>query len=79
MARYPLLLDVVAKYTADDNPDKIRLIEVVKIIRGFLRRVNEESGRAENKFNLAQLDQQLVFRNVEPVVRMLETSNNPAT
>ena len=57
------------KYTSDDNPDKVRLVEVVKIIRGFLKRVNEESGKTESRFNLLQLDQQLVFRNVEQVVR----------
>ncbi|KAG8904138.1 RHO1 GDP-GTP exchange protein 2, partial [Tulasnella sp. 403] len=67
LARYPLLLEVVLKHTAEDNPDKYRLRQVVEIIRGFLTRVNEESGKAENRFNLLQLDQQLVFRNVEPV------------
>ncbi|KAG8882288.1 RHO1 GDP-GTP exchange protein 2 [Tulasnella sp. 332] len=75
LARYPLLLDVVAKHTSDDNPDKARLAEVVKIVRGFLTRVNEESGKAENKFNLAQLDQQLVFRNIEPVDLRLRDEN----
>lgn len=60
---------MVLKYTSDDNPDKVRLVEVVKIIRGFLKRVNEESGKTESRFNLLQLDQQLVFRNVEQVVR----------
>ncbi|KAG9032105.1 RHO1 GDP-GTP exchange protein 2 [Tulasnella sp. JGI-2019a] len=75
LARYPLLLDVVARHTSDDNPDKARLANVVKIVRGFLTRVNEESGKAENKFNLAQLDQQLVFRNIEPVDLRLKDEN----
>lgn len=65
---------MVSKHTSEDNLDKARLAEVVKIVRGFLTRVNEESGKAENKFNLAQLDQQLVFRNIEPVVRIHLTS-----
>ncbi|KIO19426.1 hypothetical protein M407DRAFT_16121 [Tulasnella calospora MUT 4182] len=75
LARYPLLLEVVLKYTSDDNPDKVRLVEVVKIIRGFLKRVNEESGKTESRFNLLQLDQQLVFRNVEQVDLRLRDEN----
>ncbi|KAG9019185.1 RHO1 GDP-GTP exchange protein 2 [Tulasnella sp. 427] len=75
LARYPLLLEVVLKYTSDDNPDKVRLVEVVKIIRGFLKRVNEESGKTESRFNLLQLDQQLVFRNIEPVDLRLRDEN----
>jgi hypothetical protein len=37
-------------------------------VRAFLSRVNEESGRAENRFNLAQLDSQLIFKPGEQVV-----------
>ncbi|KAG8926246.1 RHO1 GDP-GTP exchange protein 2 [Tulasnella sp. 418] len=38
LARYPLLLDVVIKYTPEDNPDKMMLVDVVKEIREFLKR-----------------------------------------
>jgi hypothetical protein len=62
LARYPLLLEVIVKYTPDDNSDKEDLAEAVKIVREFLTRVNKESGKSENLFNLAQLDQQLIFR-----------------
>ena len=41
---------------------------MIEIVRGFLKAVNEETGRAENRFNLLQLDQQLVFRPNEQVV-----------
>lgn len=68
LARYPLLLEVILKYTADDNPDKAQIPKVVQMVRDLLTRVNEETGKTENRFNLLQLDQQLVFRNVEPVV-----------
>ena len=68
LARYPLLLDVVAKYTPEDNPDKKLLPEVVAEIRKFLARVNEESGKTENRFNLMKLEQQLVWRGNERVV-----------
>jgi hypothetical protein len=58
----------VLKYTSEDNSDKTLLPKVIKIVRSFLEKVNIESGRAENKFNLLQLDQQLVFRPGEAVV-----------
>ncbi len=68
LARYPLLLEVVLKYTPDDNPDKKDLPVVIQLVKDFLGKVNIESGRTENRFNLLQLDQQLVFRSGEQVV-----------
>ena len=61
LARYPLLLEQVLKFTHDDNPDKLDLPDAVKQIRSFLQRVNIESGKAENRFNLMQLSQNLKF------------------
>ncbi|KAL4895464.1 Rho guanyl nucleotide exchange factor [Aspergillus ambiguus] len=61
LARYPLLLESVLKNTTDDNPDKEDIPKAVKVIRGFLSRVNAESGRAENHFNLVQLNAALKF------------------
>jgi hypothetical protein len=70
LARYPLPLEVCLKLTEEDNPDKTNIPKVIKIIRGFVGRVNIESGRTENWFNLSQLDQQqLVFRPGEAEVR----------
>ena len=69
LARYPLLLDVVLKYTPEDNPDKTDLPKVITIVKEFLNKVNIESGKTENRFNLLQLDQQLVFKPGEEVVR----------
>ncbi|EPX70968.1 RhoGEF for Rho1 [Schizosaccharomyces octosporus yFS286] len=62
LARYPLLLEAVLKYTEEGNPDKQDIPKVVGIIRGFLSRLNLESGKAENRFNLFHLNQQLVFK-----------------
>lgn len=59
LARYPLLLDNVLKFTKDDNPDKKDIPKAIGIIRDFLARVNAESGKAENHFNLLQLSQTL--------------------
>lgn len=63
-----MLLGVVLKYTPDDNPDKTDLPRVIELVKGFLERVNIESGKTENRFSLLQLDQQLVFRPGEEVV-----------
>lgn len=71
LARYPLLLEAVLKHTSDDNPDKVALPKAVELVRTFLRAVNEETGKAENRFNLLQLDSQLIFRNGESHVRIL--------
>jgi len=59
---------VVLKYTPDDNPDKIALPQAIKIVRDFLQKVNVETGKTENRFNLLQLDQHLVFRPGEYMV-----------
>jgi hypothetical protein len=61
LARYPLLLEQVLKYSADDNADKKDIPRAVGLIRDFLSRVNTESGKAENHFNLVQLNAALKF------------------
>lgn len=67
LARYPLLLENVLKYTEDDNPDKEDIPKVLTRIRDLLGRVNAESGKAENRFNLRRLHEQLRFRPNERV------------
>ncbi|KAF1816659.1 CNH-domain-containing protein [Eremomyces bilateralis CBS 781.70] len=62
LARYPLLLEGILKYTADDNPDKEDLPKAIVMIKQFLSQVNVESGKAENHFNLQQLNRELKFR-----------------
>lgn len=61
LARYPLLLEQVNKNTAEDSPDKQDIPNAIKLIKEFLSRVNAESGRAENHFNLVQLNAALKF------------------
>ncbi|KAG8680110.1 RHO1 GDP-GTP exchange protein 2, partial [Ceratobasidium sp. 394] len=67
LARYPLLLEVVLKHTPEDSVDRVAIPKVVKLVREFLAKVNEESGKTENRFNLLQLDKGLVFRQGEEV------------
>ncbi|KAL7418308.1 RHO1 GDP-GTP exchange protein 2 [Cryptotrichosporon argae] len=75
LGRYPLLLEAVLKHTPDGHPDKRDLPEVIKQVKSFLAKVNEESGKAENIFELAQLEQQLVFRPTETIDLRLRDKN----
>lgn len=61
LARYPLFLESVSKYTKEDGADKVDVPEAIKLIKSFLSRVNAESGKAENHFNLVQLNAALKF------------------
>ncbi|RFU30357.1 hypothetical protein B7463_g5972, partial [Scytalidium lignicola] len=67
LARYPLLLENVLKYTEPDSADKEDIPKAMKMIRELLTRVNAESGKAENRFNLKRLHEQLRFRPNERV------------
>ncbi|TVY43754.1 Rho1 guanine nucleotide exchange factor [Lachnellula subtilissima] len=67
LARYPLLLENVLKYTEQENPDREDIPKAMKMIRELLSRVNAESGKAENRFNLKRLHEQLRFRPNERV------------
>lgn len=67
LARYPLLLENVLKYTEPGNPDKEDIPKVLAMIRDLLAKVNAESGKAENRFNLKRLHEQLRFRPAERV------------
>ena len=67
LARYPLLLENVLKYTEPGNKDKDDVPKAMQMIRDLLHRVNAESGKAENRFNLKRLHEQLRFRPNERV------------
>lgn len=62
LARYPLLLENVLKYTEPGSEDLETIPLAMKMIRDLLTRVNAESGKAENRFNLRRLHEQLRFR-----------------
>ncbi|KXT07054.1 hypothetical protein AC578_7278 [Pseudocercospora eumusae] len=59
LARYPLLLENVLKNTDENNPDINDIPKAIEQIKQFLNRVNEESGKSENHFNLMNLNAQL--------------------
>ncbi|CAG8475293.1 16501_t:CDS:10, partial [Racocetra persica] len=62
LGRYPLLLEAVLKNTPCDHPDKVNIPKVINIIKEYLTNVNIESGKSENRFNLQQLNDQLISR-----------------
>ncbi|KAK7917079.1 hypothetical protein PG985_010687 [Apiospora marii] len=67
LARYPLLLDNVLKYSEEGSSDREDIPKVLVMIRDLLTRVNAESGKAENRFNLRRLHDQLRFRPADRV------------
>ncbi|OQN95936.1 hypothetical protein B0A48_17774 [Cryoendolithus antarcticus] len=67
LARYPLLLEGILKATAPDNPDQQDIPRAIIQLKEVLSRVNEESGKSENHFNLMSLNQQLKWGAVPPV------------
>lgn len=75
LARYPLLLENVLKYTKEGSPDMDDIPKAMKMIRDLLSRVNAESGKAENRFNLKRLHEQLRFRPNERVDLKLTDEN----
>lgn len=72
LARYPLLLENVVKYTAEENPDAQDIPKAIILIKDFLSKVNYESGKAENQFNLRQLQSQLRWGPEKGDLRLLE-------
>ncbi|KAF9962840.1 RHO1 GDP-GTP exchange protein 2, partial [Modicella reniformis] len=71
LGRYPLLLEAVLKYTPDDNPDKNVIPQVISIIKDFLQKVNLESGKCENAFNLRQINKNLQWKSESMELNLL--------
>ncbi|KAI9296940.1 CNH-domain-containing protein [Neoconidiobolus thromboides FSU 785] len=60
LAKYSLLLEAIIKHTESDNPDIENMQKVIKIIKGFLNRINIETGKADNKLKLTRLSKLLL-------------------
>ncbi|KAJ2649705.1 RHO1 GDP-GTP exchange protein 2 [Coemansia sp. RSA 1287] len=60
LARYPLLLRAVLKYTPEDHPDREAIPFVIERIEGMLNRINVETGKAQNRLRLFKVDEKLV-------------------
>ncbi|KAH8550125.1 CNH domain-containing protein [Umbelopsis sp. PMI_123] len=62
LGRYNLLLKEILKNTPEDHPDSIAIPKAMAIIKTYLSKVNAETGKAENKFNLMLLKERLVSK-----------------
>lgn len=56
------MLGEILKHTPADHSDCDLIRKVMDIITGFLRRLNNESGNAKNKFDLLQLHNNMSFK-----------------
>lgn len=63
LGRYNLLLREILKHTPEGNSDGEVLLRVMDIIKDYLTRVNSETGKAENRFNLQQISERLSYKN----------------
>ncbi|KAL0095349.1 hypothetical protein J3Q64DRAFT_1693853 [Phycomyces blakesleeanus] len=63
LGRYTLLLNEILKHTPEGHPDRIQIPNAVDTIRQFLGRVNVETGKAKNKFDLERIHKHLTFKN----------------
>lgn len=62
LGRYTLLLNEIHKHTPADHPDLQDLPKAVTIIKRFLFRVNLETGKAKNRFDLERIHYNLSFK-----------------
>ncbi|KAJ2098871.1 RHO1 GDP-GTP exchange protein 2 [Coemansia sp. S142-1] len=60
LARYPLVLKAVLKYTPVGHPDRETIPYVVGRIEAMLNRINTETGKAQNRLRLYKVDEKLV-------------------
>ncbi|KAJ1671494.1 RHO1 GDP-GTP exchange protein 2, partial [Coemansia sp. RSA 25] len=60
LARYPLVLKAVLKYTPERHPDRETIPYVVGRIEAMLNRINTETGKAQNRLRLYKVDEKLV-------------------
>ncbi|KAJ1727710.1 RHO1 GDP-GTP exchange protein 2, partial [Coemansia sp. Benny D160-2] len=59
LARYPLVLKAVLKYTPEGHPDRETIPHVIARIEAMLGQINAETGRAQNRLRLFKVDDKL--------------------
>ncbi|KAJ2787899.1 RHO1 GDP-GTP exchange protein 2 [Coemansia interrupta] len=60
LARYPLVLKAVLKYTPAGHPDRETIPFVIERIEAMLGRINTETGKAQNRLRLYKVDEKLM-------------------
>lgn len=73
--QYTLLLNKILKYTPDDNPDKTAIPEFIEKITDLMNRMNAETGRRKNRFDLRCIHQNLRFREKTDAVASINNIN----
>jgi hypothetical protein len=68
LGRYNLLLKEILKRTPHDNSDIEVIPQVMEIITRYLVKVNVETGKCENMFNLHQFGLNFSFKNASDYV-----------
>ncbi|KAI9249880.1 CNH domain-containing protein [Sporodiniella umbellata] len=63
LGRYTLLLDKIYDRTEDGHPDKQNILPIIATIKNYLQKVNNETGKAKNRFDLQQIHAHLTFKN----------------
>src|SRR5262245_36605626 len=69
LGRYPLLLEAILKVTDEKNPDKESIPIAIRKIKDLLARINVETGKADNRLRLTQLNDSLVGKPTDLHVR----------
>ncbi|KAJ2879462.1 RHO1 GDP-GTP exchange protein 2, partial [Coemansia asiatica] len=60
LARYPLVLKAVLKYTPAGHPDRETIPFVISRVEAMLNRINTETGKAQNRLRLYKVDEKLM-------------------
>jgi hypothetical protein len=68
LGRYNLLLREILKNTPEGHPDSTAIPKAIAIIKTYLSKVNAETGKAENRFNLMLLKERLVSKDAAQFV-----------
>ncbi|ODV98603.1 hypothetical protein PACTADRAFT_48324 [Pachysolen tannophilus NRRL Y-2460] len=74
-ARYPLLLKAIRDHTREDSPDYENLNKALALLQKLLDRINIETGKSSDRYQLILLKQKLQFRPGEFVDLKLTTPN----
>ncbi|CAO3576712.1 unnamed protein product [Absidia cylindrospora] len=62
LGKYNLLLKEILKRTPKDSPDFEAIPQVMETLTSYMVRVNAETGKCENIFNLQQIEERLSFK-----------------
>ncbi|KAI8970021.1 hypothetical protein BDF20DRAFT_826085 [Mycotypha africana] len=62
LGRYTLLINEILKHTPPDNVDAEDLPKAMAVVKRFLIKINEETGKAKNRFDLERIHHSLRFK-----------------